>query len=101
MRLILIPLVLMAAACTSPSAGYLGAPRQDVTVGGMRFAVYAQGADAQVIRLDRLRRADRALMPARMADAARIATGCTPIANSVVPVGGPYSAVANVGLRCP
>lgn len=96
------PLVLMLAlsGCTTPSPGFLVAARQDVTVDGMRFAVYPRGTEAQVIRLDRLRRADRGRMPNLMMRAAAQATGCRPIDNSLTPQGGPHSAVALVDLRC-
>ena len=96
------PLALMLAlsGCTTPSPGFLAAARQDVTVDGMRFAVYPRGTEAQVIRLDRLRRADRVRMSDLMMRAAAQATGCRPIDNSLTPQGGPHSAVALVDLRC-
>ncbi|WP_405401456.1 hypothetical protein [Paracoccus sp. Ld10] len=96
------PLVLMLAlsGCTTPSPGFLAAARQDVTVQGMRFAVYPRGTEAQVIRLDRLHRADRGRVPDMMMTAAAQATGCRPIPNSLTPQGGPNSAVVMVDLRC-
>lgn len=95
------PLLLLAvSACSTPSPGYLGTVRQDIVVEGMRFAVYSRATEAQVIRLDHLRRADRGSVAARMMRAAEQATGCRAIANSVTPQGGPHSAVALVDLRC-
>ena len=69
------PLALMLAlsGCATPSPGFLAAARQDVTVDGMRFAVYPRGTEAQVIRLDRLRRADRVVVGIDQPVAARAA----------------------------
>ncbi|MCZ2500986.1 hypothetical protein GN316_30850, partial [Xylophilus sp. Kf1] len=49
-----------------------------------------------MIRLDRLRRADRVRMPDLMMRAAAHATGCRPVDNSLTPQGGPHSALALV-----
>lgn len=94
-------LILVLMGCSTPAPGFLSAPRQDVTVDGMRFAVFARGTEAQVIRLDRARRADRALIAGRMMRAVEQATGCTPITGSLAPQGGRGSAVALLDLRCP
>ncbi|WP_265500474.1 hypothetical protein [Paracoccus beibuensis] len=87
-------------ACTTPSPDFLGAPRLDAVIEGTRFAVYRRGNEAQVIRLDRLSRAELGAVPDRMIRAAGEATGCAPVARSWRPVGGPNSAVARVNLRC-
>lgn len=96
----LLPLILLLTACASPSPGYLGGQRHDVQVDEVRFAVYPRATEAQVIRLSYLRRADRPGMTARMMQAAERATGCTAVADSLKPQGGPNSAVALVDLRC-
>ena len=101
MQLAPLLMILALMGCASPSPGFLGAARQDVTVEGMRFAVYARATEAQVIRLDRLRRADRGLVAPRMRRAAEMATGCRAIPDSLAPVGGNDSAVGRVDLRCP
>lgn len=94
-------LILLVLGCTSPAPGFLGAPRRDVTVDGMRFAVYPRLTEAQVIRLDPAGRADSGLMAGRMIRAAEQATGCQGIAHSLAPQGGRHSAVAVLDLRCP
>ncbi|MFC0199425.1 hypothetical protein [Paracoccus rhizosphaerae] len=90
----------LTSACATPSPGFLSVPRQDVVVGGTRFAVFRRGNEAEVIRLDTLPRAELAAIPDRMVRAAEQATGCTPIAHSFRAVGGSNSAVARVNLRC-
>lgn len=103
MRPVLIPLALIAtlAGCATPSPGYLAGPRHEVTVDGMRFAVHLRASEAQVIRLDHARRADRMAVPDRMVRAAQLASGCQPVPNGLRLRGGAGSAVAVVPLRCP
>ncbi|QBX34884.1 hypothetical protein E4191_09305 [Paracoccus liaowanqingii] len=101
MQMVSFLMILVLMGCASPSPGFLGAARQDVTVEGMRFAVYARATEAQVIRLDRMRRPDRGHVAPRMLRAAEQATGCRAIPDSLIPVGGTDSAVGKVGLRCP
>lgn len=99
--LILIALIAALAGCATPSPGYLGTPRHDVVIDGMRFAVHRRASEAQVIRLDRAARADRAAIPDRMMRAAQQGSGCQAVPNSLRLQGGAGSAVALVALRCP
>ncbi|MFN4061868.1 MAG: hypothetical protein ACK4IA_14085 [Paracoccus hibiscisoli] len=99
--LILSALIATLTGCATPSPGYLGTPRQDVAVDGMRFAVHVRATDAQVIRLDYVTRAGHGAVADRMMRAAQQASGCVPIPNSLRPLGGAGSAVAVVMLRCP
>ena len=67
----LIPLLLLCA-CASPAPGFIGAARHDVTLDGIRFAVFHKGAEAEVIAPDELRGKMAELigaMAARYADA--------------------------------
>ncbi|MGZ3217356.1 hypothetical protein [Paracoccus sp. T5] len=93
--------VALLMGCASPSRDMLGALRRDVTVDGMRFAVFHAGAEVQVIRLSYASRAERARVPGRMLRAIGQATGCTVIPDSLTLEGGPGSAVARADLRCP
>lgn len=96
-----LALILALAGCATPQPGWLGLPRHDVTAGGIRMAVYLRGDEAQVIRLDRARRADRSRVRAAMLEAASRASGCTAVPGSLRPQGGTDSAVALVALDCP
>ncbi len=82
MRVFLI-LILFLAGCASPAPGFIGAKRQDVTLEGIRFAVFQRGSQAEVIRLGYLTRAQRAKVPGLMAQAAAQATGCGVVPNSL------------------
>ena len=42
-------LTLILSACASPAPQFFGAKRHDVTLDGIRFAVFHDGADAEVI----------------------------------------------------
>ena len=59
MPAILLPLLLLLAACASPSPRYFNATRHDVTLQGINFAVFQDGTSAQVIRLGYLTRRQR------------------------------------------
>lgn len=93
-------LLLVLSGCASPSPGFLGAARHDVSVDGQRFVVHLRDTDAQVIRMDRLTAANRPGMAARMGRAAETASGCAVVPGSLMPQGGAQSAVARVDLRC-
>jgi len=71
------------AACTTPAPQFFGATRHAVTRGGIDFVVFHRGSRAEVMRLGYLARRDRDRVPALMAEAAGIATGCRVIANSM------------------
>lgn len=51
--LVLLPLLLAAAACDSPSPGFARAPALPVEVEGSRFTVRVQEGEAEAIRLSR------------------------------------------------
>nr|WP_204354594.1 hypothetical protein [Paracoccus saliphilus] len=94
-------IVALLMGCASPSRDMLGAVRRDVTVDGMRFAVFRADTEVQVIRLSYATRAERGQVPGRMLRAIRQVTGCTIIPNSLRSEGGPGSAVVRADLRCP
>ena len=95
----LIPLLLLCA-CASPAPGFIGAVRHDVTLDGIRFAVFHKGAEAEVIRLSYLSRAARAPVPELMMQAAAQATGCRPVPGSLVTRIPGDTGEARVTLRC-
>ena len=71
----LLPLFLLAA-CASPAPQFFGAVRHDLTLDGIRFAVFHKDDRAEVVRLGYLTRAERAPVQALMVRAAEQATGC-------------------------
>ena len=77
-------IVLLVSACASPSPGFFGAARHDVTLQGIRFAVFHQGNRAQVIRLGYLTPRQRAQVPDLMRQAAEKASGCRAIPGSLI-----------------
>ena len=100
MRHLIPPLLLLLSACASPAPGFMGAKRQDVTLGGIRFAVFQRDSEAEVIRLGYLTRKERAAVPDLMMQAAAQATGCTPIQNSMVTKIPGDTGEARISLRC-
>lgn len=83
MRIICLLTLLILSGCASPAPGFVGATRHDVTLDGIRFAVFRKGNEAEVIRLGYLTRRQRAPVPALMVQAAERATGCQAIAHSL------------------
>lgn len=100
MRILMILPLLLLAACASPAPGFIGAPRHDVTIDGIRFAVFQKSTQAEVIRLGYLNRRDRARVPDLMMRAAEQATGCRAIANSMVTKIPGDTGEARINLRC-
>lgn len=80
---VLIALILLLSACASPAPGFIGAARHDVTLDGIRFAVFVKESEAEVIRLGYLTRKERAAVPALMVQAAEQASGCRVVKNSL------------------
>lgn len=72
----LTTLVVMIAACASPSPAFFGAQKTEVTRDGMRFAVFQKGETAQAIRLGYANRAARRDMAMRLAVVMEEVTGC-------------------------
>jgi hypothetical protein len=91
---------MLLSACASPAPGFLGAERHDVTLGGIRFAVFRRADEAEVIRLGYLRRPDRADVPELMMQAAERATGCHAIPNSMVTNFPGDTGEARIALDC-
>lgn len=100
MRHVIPLLLLLLSACASPAPGFMGAERQDVTLGGVRFAVFRRDSEAEVIRLGYLTRKERAAVPELMMQAAAQATGCTAIPNSMVTKIPGDTGEARISLRC-
>ncbi|RJE81616.1 hypothetical protein [Paracoccus sp. JM45] len=97
----LIPLIILAlAGCASPSLDFRGAIRHDVVVDSLRFAVFQREDEAQIIRLDNVRRSARADLPMQMVRAAEQATGCAVSPASMTTQAHAASAVARVDLDC-
>lgn len=100
MRIIWLSLLMLLSACASPAPGFLGAERHDVTMGGIRFAVFRRADEAEVIRLGYLRRAERGVVPGLMMQAAERATGCRAIPNSMVTKIPGDTGEARIALDC-
>lgn len=82
MRVLLAALCLMSCGA-SPAPSFFGAARHDVVAGGVRFAVFRKGNEAEVVRLDYASRAQRQAVPALMQQAIRMATGCDAVPGSM------------------
>lgn len=78
----LVVLLLLLAACASPSPKFLDATRADVVVAGRSYTVFSEGNRAQVIRLGYATPSERRTIPDQMLKAVALATGCTPMASS-------------------
>lgn len=100
MRPLILFLIGLLAACASPAPGFIGATRHDITLDGIRFAVFQRENEAEVIRLGYLTRAQRAPVPGLMMRAAAEATGCTPIPDSMVTKIPGDTGEARISLRC-
>ena len=96
-----LPLILWLSACASPSPGFLGATRHDVTQGGLRFTVFHLDRRAEVIRHGYLSRNAREAVPALMVAAVEQATGCRVRPGSFQTSLPGDTGVARVALDCP
>lgn len=67
----------MITACTSPSPGFVGTERRDITVAGTQFAVFHRADKVQVIRTSREILPRRNTDLTRAAQAIETATGCS------------------------
>lgn len=83
MRLMILPLLFLLAACETAHPTMMGALKHEVTLDGIRFVVFQKGDQAEVLRMGYLRRAERAPIPALMEQAAAVTTGCAVIAGSM------------------
>lgn len=99
MRLHLV-LIMLLASCASPSPEFMGARGQDVTLDGIRFTVFHRGGDVQVIRHGYLTRDQRAPVQDLMMRAARQATGCQVVPNSLTTKIPGDTGVANMAMKC-
>ena len=100
MPAILLPLLLLLAACASPAPGYFNATRHDITLQGIDFAVFHKDNSAEVIRLGYLTRRERDVVPELMVQAAEKTTGCRVIPNSLRSRIPGDTGEARVALRC-
>ena len=89
-------LVLLLAACASPSPKFMGAERQDISVGDRQFTMYRQGSAVQLIRHGFATPSERARLLVLMPAVVQAQTGCTVIPNSVTGDAG----VMQARLRC-
>ena len=83
MRLLAFLCRVLLSACASPAPAYFDATLHDITLQGIRFAVFHDGNSAEVIRLGYLTRRQRDPVPALMVEAAEKTTGCRAIPNSL------------------
>ncbi|MCF3974875.1 hypothetical protein [Paracoccus salsus] len=96
----LLPLVLLLSACASGSPDMLGAARHEVRVDGLDFVVFAKGSEAETVRMGYLTRPQRARVPAAMARATALATGCRVIPGSMTTRIPGDTGVARFDLDC-
>ena len=99
-RSLLLLAMLILAGCASPAPGFIGAPRHDITLDGVDFAVFVNPNEAEVIRLGYLRRKDRDRIPGLMMQAAAKASGCDAIPHSMVTRIPGDTGEARITLRC-
>lgn len=99
MRLMILPL-LSLASCASPAPQFLGAERHDMKLDGIRFAVFVDGNEAEVIRLGYLSARDRARVPELMMRAAAQASGCAVVPHSLLTRIPGDTGEARVSLGC-
>lgn len=78
----------------------MGAVRHDITLDGIRFAVFQKTTEAEVIRLGYLTRSQRAPVPELMVTAVERTTGCRVIPNSLRTRIPGDTGEARVALRC-
>ncbi len=93
-------LLLLAACGASPAPDMFGATRAEVTRGGVDFVVFRKGSTVEVVRMGYLARAERAPIPALMAEAVEVTTGCRVIANSMTTKIPGDTGVARFALDC-
>lgn len=96
----LLCLLFLLAACATPSPRMAGAVRHDIRLGGLDFAVFHKGDQAQVVRLGFVGRPSVAVIRPLMEQAASRTTGCTVVPNSAWTVIPRDTGVATFDLDC-
>jgi len=89
-------LVLLLAACASPSPKFMGAERQAISIGGRDFTLYRQGRDIEIIRHGFASPAERAQLLTLMPAVVQAQTGCAVLPSSLTGDAG----VMRARLRC-
>ena len=82
MRVLL--LLLLLAACDSPAPRMMGATRTEVVRDGRTYVVYHRDGMVEVIRMGYARRGEHHAIRAEMIDVIGEATGCKPVASSMI-----------------
>ena len=80
---VLVAMLLGLAGCDSPSPGFGGYPKREVTVDGSRFSVHYSPYRAEAIRLNPEWPPRRAEIVARAERAIALASGCKVVPGSV------------------
>ncbi|MFC3629850.1 hypothetical protein ACFOM8_10385 [Paracoccus angustae] len=93
-------LLLLLAACATPSPRMMGAIRHDIRLQGMDFAVFHKDDRAQVMRLTFAARPSVAVIRPLMEQAAAQTTGCTVIPFGVTARTPRDTGVATFDLDC-
>lgn len=93
-------LLLILAACASPSPQMAGAVRHDIRLQGIDFAIFHKEDRAEVIRMTFVPRPKTRNIPALMAEAAARTTGCEVIAFSGKALAPGDTGVARFDLDC-
>lgn len=79
----LLPLLILLAACDSPTPRMIGAERHEVTRGGYDYVLYRRDRDVEVIRLGYAPRGAHQAIRATMISLIRDVTGCDPIGSTL------------------
>jgi hypothetical protein len=83
MRAVLVPLLLLLAACDSPAPRFMGAERFEVTRDGRTYVLYRRGTEVEVIRTGYARRREHRAIHLTMIDVIGVVTGCRPIPSTI------------------
>lgn len=95
-----IPMLLLVSACATSSPDMFGGDRHEISLDGLDFVVFRKETEAEVVRMGYLTRPQRAGVPALMARAAALATGCRVIPDSMVTRIPGDTGVARFDLDC-
>ncbi|MGR3541496.1 MAG: hypothetical protein ACU0BS_08720 [Hasllibacter sp.] len=78
-----LPLLLVLVACSGAQPAFFGVPAQRVEAGGFTFHVRRDGADLELVRTGFVPVAALPQVYVASLEAARYATGCSPIPGSL------------------
>jgi len=71
-----LSILLLLAACDSPSPRFIGSPKAEVEAGGMRFSIHRRGDAVEAYRLGFIFRPSEAQVLINATRAIELSTGC-------------------------